>query len=84
MTTTFSFLAASHRDIERFRDEVTNEGIPLRWNLKPEVVAPAGIEVHMQTSVDLDTIKNVMHQVPDSQFMFETLREVPYCESHAT
>lgn len=79
MVTTFSFQAQSQSDVERFKDEVTNEGIPLRWNLKPEVIG----EVYMQTSVSLDTIRNVMHQVPDSHFMYETLREVQCSDSHA-
>jgi hypothetical protein len=76
MVTTFSFQASCESDVERFRDEVTNEGIPLRWNLKPEVRHHGAIEVHMQALVDLDTIRNVMRQVPDHQVMFDTLREV--------
>lgn len=89
MVTNFSFQATCQSDIERFKDEATSEGIPLRWGIqientkevaplklmdKPAVKHLGQIEVHMQTSVDLTTIREVMHKVPDNHVMYETLQ----------
>lgn len=96
MVTNFSFQATCQSDVERFKDEATSEGIPLRWGAenektrevvplrlidKPSVRHLGQIEVHMQTSVDLTTIREVMHKVPDSHVMYETLQGVQVAES---
>lgn len=89
MVTNFSFQATCQSDVERFKDEATSEGIPLRWGEenentrevvplklidKPAVKHLGQIEVHMQTSVDLTTIREVMHKVSDNRVMYETLQ----------
>lgn len=97
MVTNFSFQATSQSDVERFKEEATIEGIPLRWGIEKEgsrEIVPlrlsthagikhlGAIEVHMQTSADLTTIREVMDKVPDSHVMHATLRSVQVVENH--
>lgn len=96
MVTNFSFQANCPSDVERFKDEASNEGIPLRWGVEdpksreavplrlidyPETKVIGAIEVHMQTSVDLGTIREVMTKVPDGHVMFETLQGFQVAEA---
>lgn len=96
MVTNFSFQANTQGDIERFKEEATNEGIPLRWGVEDpkrseatplrlsnhsEAKIIGAIEVHMQTSVDLGIIREIMTKVPDAHVMFETLQGFQVAEA---
>lgn len=70
----FSFRAECETDVDRFKDECTQRGLPIAVAVSPTKLGP-DVLVELETRVSLESLRDAARAIPDGHVIVETLRE---------
>lgn len=77
----FSFRAECHHDANAFIRAAELTGIAASWTTHPDASGFPDVDVEASFDTDLEQLRSVLRQVPDSHVILQTLREQPLADN---